>query len=393
MKILKLEVEGLPNFKDKLSIDFLAQQRVAEDDTEQLYNVFSNIYTNQVISFIGINASGKTTILKAISFAINLLNNVSLNSIPSNVILDGLGKEQKAVYTMYFYHDEIVYKLRTHVAKKINFVDRNEKFIITDETLWSKGIQKVKTKKGLYDFKESDLNMQREQSEQFLPDDVSIIIALNKKMKTSLFLYDMSVLTDYNILNVPENVPEEILTFLDPSIEYLNIKQEDKKTDIKLKFYGKDEIRINNPMALNLYLSSGTIKGIWTFMGALFVLAMDGFLIVDELENHFNKEIVSTLIHFFMDKKVNKKGSILLFSTHYSELLDQFDRNDGIYIVRNKEGIGATNLSDILKRNDIKKSEVYDSDFLGETAPVYDAYVALKKFLMNLDDTNILEEF
>ena len=57
-----------------------------------------------------------------------------------------------------------------------------------------------------------------------------------------------------------------------------------------------------------------------------------GYLIIDELENHFNQEIVSTLIRFYMDKKVNKKGAMLIFSTHYSELLDVFERNDRFFI-------------------------------------------------------------
>lgn len=50
-----------------------------------------------------------------------------------------------------------------------------------------------------------------------------------------------------------------------------------------------------------------------------------------------------------------------------------------IYIIKNKEGITAEKLSGILKRNDIKKSEVYDSDFLGGTVPTYESYIALKK--------------
>ena len=101
-------------------------------------------------------------------------------------------------------------------------------------------------------------------------------------------------------------------------------------------------------------------------------------MIIDEIENHFNREIAATLIRFFMDEKA-QKGAIPLFSTHYSELLDEFERNDSIYIVRNKGGIGVENLSSILKRNDIKKSEVYDSGYLGETVPEYEAYMALKK--------------
>ena len=50
MKILKLEVKGLPLLKNDLSIDFIAWQRVDDDDKEQLYNIFSNIYTSIYIS-------------------------------------------------------------------------------------------------------------------------------------------------------------------------------------------------------------------------------------------------------------------------------------------------------------------------------------------------------
>ena len=107
-----------------------------------------------------------------------------------------------------------------------------------------------------------------------------------------------------------------------------------------------------------------------------------GYLIVDELENHFNHEITSTLIRFYMDPRVNYQGATLVFSTHYPELLDEFDRNDNIYIVRNRQGITADNLSTILKRNDIKKSEIYQSDFLEGTVPAYDAYMDLKKALI-----------
>lgn len=165
----------------------------------------------------------------------------------------------------------------------------------------------------------------------------------------------MSDFTDHNMLNVLGQYPKEILTFLDPSIETLSCEPVEKKVDIRLKFYKKEEITLNSPLALNKYLSSGTIKGLSVFMGAVFSFLEGGYLIVDELENHFNKEIVSTLIRFFMDKKVNKKGATLIFSTHYSELLDEFERNDSIYITKNKDGITAEKLSGILKRNDIKK--------------------------------------
>ena len=384
MKLLKLSVEGLPQFEKGLEVEFVAQQRVDDVDREMLYCVFSNIYVNQALSFIGINASGKTTVLKAISFVMDLLNNEPLNSIPTKEILHDLEFEDKVIFRSYFYHDQTVYKLKTAVEKTPVSLDGDIKYVIADEMLWKKEIRKIKTKKSLYDFKDTELERVRDLNEQYLMEDVSIMVALNKTQGSNFVVCDMSDFTDHNLLNALGRYPREILAFLDPSIEYLSCKPNEKDVDICLKFYGKEETNLTSLLALNSYLSSGTIKGLGIFMRALMVFQEGGYLIVDELENHFNREIVSTLIRFFMDKKVNKNGGTLIFSTHYSELLDEFERNDSIYIVRNKEGITAENLSKILKRNDMKKSEVYDSDFLKGTVPAYDSYIALKKALMAL---------
>lgn len=384
MKLLKIVINGLPHFKNELDIDFVALQRVDDYDKERLCNVFSNIYVNKAISFVGINASGKTTILKAISFVMKMLNNESLNNIKSKTILDDLDDNQQVVITTYFYDGHDVNKLETSIVKEISDVDGSEKLIIKDEKLWSKDGAKIKTKKSLFDFAEVELREKRDKNEQYLMEDVSIIVAENKKKNMSLFISDMLEWTDHNILNVLGRFPKELLTFLDPSIEYLECSFKEKKVDIRLKFYGKEEIIINSPRILENYLSSGTIKGLGVFMSATFSFIEGGYLIIDEIENHFNREIVATLIRFFLDEKVNKNGATILFSTHYSELLDEFDRNDSIYIVRNKEGIGVENLSNILKRNDIKKSEVYDSGYLGGTVPSYEAYMALKKVLSSV---------
>ena len=146
-----------------------------------------------------------------------------------------------------------------------------------------------------------------------------------------------------------------------------------------MKFYGKKEILLSDPTELNRYLSSGTVKGIVTFTLAIQMLKEGGYLIVDELEDHFNKEIAATLLRFFMDSSVNKNGGVLIFSTHYPEILDEFNRNDSIFVTRNRDGITVSNLNDILKRNDLKKSDAYQSGILEGTVPAYEAYMKLKK--------------
>ena len=55
--------------------------------------------------------------------------------------------------------------------------------------------------------------------------------------------------------------------------------------------------------------------------------------------------------------------------------------HNAICIVRNRNGITSENLSYILKRNDIKKSDAYQSGFLEGTTPAYEAYMRLMKKL------------
>lgn len=388
MRLLKIFIQDMPRFKGNIDIDFITKQRVAEDDQEKLFNTFSNnytsIYTNQAISFIGLNASGKTTILKAISFVINLLNNEALNNIKSKEILNDLSDNEKVKITSFFYNDNSVYKLETHIEKRVNQVDNESKLIITEERLWEKDTTKVKTKKSLFEFNDSDIRIERNEKEQFLLNDVSVMIAINKEKQSNFPLRDMLMWTNHNMLNILGKFPKELLTFLDPSIEYFKCDIRKKPADIRLKFYESEEIILNNPSEIEKYLSSGTIKGINVFMNALLCFMEGGYLIVDELENHFNEEIVTTLVRFFMNPNVNRNGATLIYSTHYSELLDEYDRNDCIYIVRNRGGIYTENLSLILKRNDIKKSEAYESGYLEGTVPIYESYMALKKVLSSV---------
>ena len=105
-------------------------------------------------------------------------------------------------------------------------------------------------------------------------------------------------------------------------------------------------------------------------------------MIVDEIENHFNRELVASLLRLFLYKKTNPNGAVLIFSTHYPELLDELDRNDAVFITRSNEGLTVDNLNTLLNRNDMKKSEVYQSNFLGGTAPKYNALLTLQKSII-----------
>lgn len=390
MRILKIMASGLKLFPNNLEIDFTTTQRVRNDKSEMLYKISPQIHQNNAIAFVGINASGKTTTLKVISFVIEMLNNKSISNIKNNDILNGLIGKDKIVFDIYFsVLSNSIYRLKTTIIKNESSDKIENKFVIEREQLWRKDVKSIKTKKSIFDFTNLKPIQLRKGDEEYLPDDVSIMISLNKKNNTKIYFEDLINWTNINLIRFLGDFPKELITFLDSSIEYLkfNIEKEEKDIEIRLKFKGKEEIVMNSAVELEKYLSSGTIKGINVFINAMMVLSKGGYFIIDEIENHFNKELAATLVRFFMNKKVNKKGAVILLSTHYPELLDEFERNDNIYVTRNNGGISVENLSKILKRNDIKKSEVYQSGYLEGTVPAYESFIEFKKALIRFGES------
>lgn len=379
MKILRITANGLPLFKKELDICFYTQQRVSEEDKDNLYCLRDNYYLHSACAFIGINASGKTSVLKFISLALNILNNNPINHVEEKSILGGT--EKATIHTYFYDKRSHICCLETVITSKKT---KTGEYIysILSESLWEKAIASVKSKKYLTDFTGMKPIEQRNKDEAYLSEDVSFIIAHNKKENETVEIFSLLSYTNVNVLPFTEDIPLDVIAFLDPTIEKLCFEQIEGKIFIHLKFRDDEEIILNNATDLEKYLSSGTIKGIIIFSMIKEVLQSGGYLLVDEIENHFNKEIVTTLMRFFMDSRLNRNGGTLVFTTHYPELIDEYDRNDGICIVRNRNGITVENLSNILKRNDIKKSDAYQSGFLEGTTPAYEAYMILKK---NLD--------
>ena len=87
MKILRITAEGIPLFKEKLDVCFYTQQRMSEDDKESLYKMEGNYYLHPTCAFIGINAAGKTSVLKTINLALSIVKNEPINHAEAKNII------------------------------------------------------------------------------------------------------------------------------------------------------------------------------------------------------------------------------------------------------------------------------------------------------------------
>lgn len=385
---LKMKIENHPLFKNGLEFSLMSDARITENTRDQLTNLAGNLWINNLITIVGKNATGKTTIMRTIIGMLQLL--LYGNSIDQTSLQDILVGDQPITITTYFYGtDRLLYK--GVVTFKQTRDKLNKKWIIDNELIYRKEFKDRLTKKEILNFDNIEPLYNRKYlgelaSSILSPDDSIFRLILTKEDYHCQLIFDNLMLANTNALFYDEEkVPVAILNFLDPSIEYLNIESETddanhiKKIIYHLKFKNaKEEITATVFDVIQHYLSSGTAKSITLYGRVMIALKTGGIMFVDELENHFNHAIVRSFIEDFSDSKINTNRAMLIFSTHYSELLNDLDRGDEVYIAKRNDKIELQRYSAANVRSDLKKAEVFDSDYLGGTAPEYSAYLALK---------------
>lgn len=385
LRLLALNIKGYPLFDD-MQFSLLTDNRVLQDHTDSLMHLFGSNYTNNITTIVGKNATGKTTIMKLIIGVLSLL--FENKSIEETRLKEVLFDDSTVTFDVFMYgSDNFLYKDTVVIEKKD---DEFNSFEIKDEKIYRKKAKVSETKKNLLKFTSKDLVVDR----RSLSEELSLLLAVDDSIFRTVIksndyevprVADNTIFTNNNFfVSRLEDVPSEVLEYLDPSIEYLKIEKTNGESNgqvfYRLKFKNREEeITDRNFATIEYYLSSGTAKGISLYTQMLSTLKSGGVIFVDEIENHFNHAIAGTFISYFKDPKININNAKLIFTSHYSEFLDDIDRNDQIYIARRLDKISLVRYSSTKIRNDILRSDVFMSNTIQGTAPEYSAYIALKK--------------
>ncbi|ERT62237.1 ATP/GTP-binding protein [Peptoniphilus sp. BV3C26] len=385
LAILNIKFNKVNIFDKIINFDFFTNDKVF--DREGTSTISRSVNSNNVISIVGLNAVGKTTLLKIIHFILEIIiNNKSLNEI-KNLLFFSMDSFS---YEVTFYQNNTFHKISSFVERDVDV--RNElKIKYKNEYLKSVSKSKIKSKVDLKKFISEELNdnnsdLIREnldsQLKQILKEDDSIIAIITKD--NGVLVRDMINSVNLNFLNVKNSVPVEVLNLFDENIDYLKHENEDIDSNVMLKFKNSNGVfSTGNRLAWGELISSGTIKGNSLADITLDVLKYGGYLLVDEIENHLNKQLVKVFIDLFKDKTINKNGATIVFTTHYPELMDFMNRSDNIYVLRRNKEKKATIelLSDLVERDDLKKSDILLSNYIKGTAPSYENIKHFKDYM------------
>jgi len=371
MKLLKVKARGFKNCADDFCIDMVAKSKKTSEDKEyELNEIDEGLYVYNTLGIVGKNASGKSSTLELLDWCYDILSNFRLSG--KKVDYKGISLE------IIFYEEGYLYKYSTELDNSETLEDIA---IFKNQRLFCKKYYKSNAKKVFQD----EWDESAETAEK-VPEDFSMVFFVLKKVKLREFFYDASMEREdsycltFRVMKaarLEDKLLKKIVKIFDENIE--DIKQVDD--DNYLLVY-QGEKRKFSESELYDFMSSGTTKGFNLYVLAVISLQMGLDLIVDEIENHFHKTLVENLIMLYKDKNVNKKNATLIFSTHYCELLDLFNRSDNIWVTHSREKIEIDNMYEKygLRTELLKSKKFYQNAF--DTAVNYELLMELKKELM-----------
>lgn len=371
MKLLRIKASHFKNCSDNFTIDLTAKSKKTSEDKEyELQEIAEGLFVYNTAAFVGKNASGKTTAVELLDCCYSILGDFRLEG--KHYDYEGVELE------IIFYHEGKIYRYATTLKEDHTFAN---KAIFTNQQLGQKVYYKSRLKT-LFDsntFEElNDLGD--------LPEDTASVFFVLKKRQTYAVYFDCDGegVDTYSLLfkmmksyNITMSMLVDIIQIFDENIQKLEMIDEHNYSIT----YQKKK-RILSDKELIWLLSSGTTKGMLLYTMAVASLQNGFDLVIDEIEDHFHKTLVENMLSLYKDKTTNRKNATLIFTTHYCEVLDLFNRQDNIWICKANSHVSLFNMYEHYDiRSALLKSKQFYSNVF-KTAVNYENLMTLKKRLM-----------
>ena len=427
--ILNFSIQNFGSIKDRQTLTFEADK---SDHLENSYVIHTNGLRILKIALIyGANASGKTTILKALDFLRDIVlepktkktdeldfqpflfdsETPNQNAVMS---IEFLANDTKYFYEVAFFKKAVVYEvLNFHNPKKANIYKRTTdiKNEFTEITFGSK----IKIDKTIEKNLEANTLWNNTVLGGFLKTNIDI-----KELKEVVewfknYLYplidtktqlegfvtskiDQGELTKFDVINIlkkadfhisdiliQENeqvIPDGFIELVKKQLkahdsEVKKLEEKGKITSVSIEFeHTVNQAKYTLPIELE---SQGT-RRFYGFAGLLALLIKNSTSFpIDELESSLHPDLYT---HFILSFLLNSNKSQIIATTHNREIFDNKDifRNDAIWFTDKNEN-GSTELYSLAD---------FDSSIVRNTTNIYNAYKSGKlKATPNLGDNYI----
>ena len=390
LELLKVKASGFKLLEDNFELDFTTRTRVYQKDKlSEIEEIDKGLNTFRSIAFVGGNSSGKSTALSLVLKTLLFLQTGRWEFIPREFKKDSID------LNIVFYLEGFLYNYSCTFSKieidKLSIA--NIYSPITNEKLIKLEYNKARGIVNL-DLLNTNGVDESEILKSSLLDTSAIAKITGDKISVDEFSNNNIVNFDVNIVrntffaslnSCDKELVSSIIKLLDESIEYIICDNSDL---VKFKRINEKEIIISKFELVSI-LSSGTFRGVELYVRSINALKYGKVFIVDEIENCFHKNLVKNLLFIFNSKNINSKGAKLIFSTHYTEILDSLSRRDNIFITHKENGyVNVKNLySDYDVRTELSKSNQFDNNVFN-TSFNYEQLLNVKELIINDLHTN-----
>ena len=326
------------NFKQKYSKD--------KEQEDQIIKGSNNLNASLIPMILAKNATGKTSLIKAIDFALRFSNKETfikyVSKLKQTIFLREMFQAIKDTDEFSFKETDMTKIICSELFKEVSFAG-SEYFLIELETIYNSTIRLEggkdfltifinKEKIDIFNFiDEIVLNDKDKESRVQANNTISKIVKEKaKKIKfisehknfSSLFR-DTRPITEMNEINVKYKTKKHIETIidklgfnafnfllkkLDNNISSISFDIESKAFDIFLK-------NSDTPIAPK-NLSFGTQKVLEILNNSLPLFENGGLMMIDEIENGLHLSLIKLIVGIFEDPEINKAKAQLLLTTH-----------------------------------------------------------------------------
>lgn len=429
--IVKFDIANFGSIKEKQTLSFEAEKTKSLEDF--YIAKIGNLRLLKIALIYGANASGKTTILKALDFLRNLVlypvskkteeldfspflfdeNTTKKNSTLSIEFVQNKIKYayeveffQKAIVSesLLFYkpNKAIVFKRTTDLKNQFSKIRFGSKIVIEKtalktleaNTLWNNTVLAgyLKTNIEINELKEAvdwfesylhPLVYPKSELDGFITSLIEKNIVIKDDVIRILKKADLNI-SNIAIKKKEEDIPSGFFEFIEktsdvPSERLREIKSKKKIMTVKLEL---EHFVDGNKYFLPFDLESQGTKRYYGFAGLLSLLVRNSTAFpIDELESSLHPDLY---LHFLLSFLANSQNSQIIATTHNREILNDKDviRDDAIWIT-DKKGNASTELYSFADfdtsviRDTTNRLNAYKSGKLGGIPNVGDYYLDL----------------
>lgn len=412
--IVNFSVQNFGSIKDKQTLSFEADKSTHLED-HYIIDATGGIRLLKLALIYGANASGKTTILKAMEFLRDLvlepaekktddlefspfLFNTETTKQDSILSIDFIQNDVRYYYEVQLNKNAIsreelnffnpnkanVFKRTTDINKQFTEItfgskikrDKASERNIEANTLWNNSVLGgyLKTNVDIKELKEAvdwfknylrPLIYTKTQLEGYVTSKIDKGEVSKKDVLNILKKADFHI-SDIVIQEEEKEIPDGLLDFLkrqlkDSQNEIKKIEEKGKVTSVNIEF---GHTVNQETYFLPIEMESQGTRRFYGFSGLLSLLIQKSVAFpIDELESSLHPELY---IHFLLSFLINSKKSQIVATTHNREILSNKDifRNDSIWFTDKSE----TCATELYSLSD------FDSSVVRDTSNIFNAY-------------------